>query len=191
MSLLLKGKKTSTEFNKKDNDIKKWLRANAEKINVELINLTVGTVVYIDPKTKETITWVGSADVKMVSMDTLLSMFTNGKSLIYDFVLGIGDIYFNTKKTYEFKEVIDALGLANIYKPFDYDIANVDGVIISSTLDEFEHICKSLPVGAIERLAERFCLIRDAGQIDSRSKENTLTDIVGKLQMFRIIEDDE
>lgn len=183
--IIRKAIKSSTGKNPKSAEIKRWLNENEDFITVELINLTTGTACFTDPRTRELFEWSLSGDTKIVSLKTVLTMLGASKEMLRSLSLGIIGLY-NTNDEYTFEEIIDTLGLDFAYAPFDYEVANIDGMIIDSTLDEFSEFCDKLSIPIINLIFSRYHYLKKEGEINDRNKENILANITGKGYLFEV-----
>ena len=181
--ILRKAIKSSTSSNPKNAEIKRWLNENEDFITVELINLTTGVACFTDPRTRETFEWSASGDTKIVSLKTVLSILGTSKEMLRSLSLGIVTLY-NTDDEYTFEEIIDTLGLDFAYAPFNYDVTNIDGLIIDSNLDEFSEFCEKLSTSILLLVFSRYLYLRTEGEVNDRNKENILAGITGKGYLF-------
>ncbi|MDU5350021.1 Uncharacterised protein [Peptostreptococcus anaerobius] len=171
------------ENNPKYFEIKRWINENEDYITAEVINLTTGVTCFLDSRTKERLEWNESGDTKIISMKNILSMLGSSRGLLKSLSLGIVE-FFNTGEVYSFEEIIATLGLDFAYAPFDYNITNIDGLIIDSSLDEFDTFCNKLSIDILLLVFSRYLYLKSEGEINDKNKENILSNITGKGYLF-------
>lgn len=182
---LLKNKKNNIYKDNKDySELKKELMRNKDNISLEIMSLTTGEVFYKDTKTKEEYLWVDS-DFKVVPLDVVFSMLSNSKKMFYGLSLGITSVYSNDVYVeFSLEDVINGLGLNEVYKPFDYDVSNIDGIILDSPLEEFTELCNNCSKDVIMLITERAIYLSKEGYLKDPYKEQILTSETGLTHIF-------
>lgn len=185
MGVILKNSNRNENIDNRSLELRKWLRQNADNINVEVMNFTVGDVVYTNLKTGEAYTWSGGGDTRILPLSVIVSMMSNGKTLLTSLVLGITEHYYTGMDVdLTIEDIVRGFDLSEIYSPFGYDLTSIDSLIIESSVDDFRDLCVKCTVGVVERITERYKYLRREGHVNDRGKEAILGEIINRSYIF-------
>lgn len=160
--------------------ISKELKKNAKDIDVEIINLSNGTVLH--QRHDESISLEYPGDVTTVSLDFLLNL--RNKGLLENLVISIIDIY---EDGYEVEDVLELLGLTKLYKECSMTLESLDELIEKTTSQEFESLIEDADMKVIERITERAIILSRDGGFDSNYKRNILEEKLNNRYLFNVI----
>lgn len=161
---------------------KKELRQRAKEIEVEVLNMTNGEFFYKCKKTLEELSLAEKGDSDVVSLDFLLTMKNQHRSLLERLDLVVVDCYGD----YELSDVLDYLGLNKIYEYENLDIDFIDNAINNMDSSEFEDLVNNSNIGLVVKIAERGIQLAKENKFDSNFKRSVLARRFGKDDLFDI-----
>lgn len=186
--VLLKNKNKEDSKRKQEySEIKKELIKNKDSITIELVSLSIGEIFYVDSRTKEEYSWVDS-EFKIIPLNVVLNILNDSRKMLESLALGITNVYIKDNDlNFTLEDVINGLGLSEIYAPFDYDVSNIDGILIDSTLDEFTEFCNRCPNQVLLLIVERMLYLSKEGYLHDSYKEEIISSMTNLGHVFKKI----
>lgn len=181
---LLKRNKTNTGIDTDRLSKRKLLKESADIINVEVINITAGEVVCVNPKTREVITWEESGDTRVMTLEMFYDLYYSSKELFRTLALGVSEVYFGDALDVDLKDVLDSVDLLEIYSPFNYDIGDIDTIVVDYNIDEFNAFLDKVSRKIVERVCERYLYLKRSGYVNDPTKEKILSTLVEDNYIF-------
>ncbi|MCC0764811.1 hypothetical protein IR151_17595 [Clostridioides sp. ES-S-0006-03] len=163
--------------------IRKELKSNAKNIEVEVMNITNGSVFYKCKRTNEIIELDEPGDTTTVSLDLLLNMKTQSKSMLDGLILSIVDVFDGI----DMDSVLDVLGLEDKYKVCDMKLDSIDDFIENSTNEKFEKSLDKINEKVLKRIIERAIKLSKQGKLDSNYKRILLEEKSHSKYLFSSI----
>lgn len=173
-----------TDKRKSKSVIRKELKKISKDVDVEVLNISNGAVIYSCKKTNETLTLDFTGDTSIVSLDFLMNM--KNKGLLENLIIAVIDV-FDEEDKYTIDDILLVLDLEDLYKQCDMKLESIDDILNKTTNDEFEKILNSSNVEFIERLVERAVLLSKKHEFDSIHKRTLLEKKVDNIFLFKSI----
>jgi hypothetical protein len=161
---------------------KKELRNRAHTIEVEVMNLTNGSVYYRCKKTGEVIELNESGDSAVTTLDILLNMRNQSKKMLDNMHISIVDVF---EDDIDVNDILKMLDLKKAYCIDEMTVEGIDKYIISLSGSEFEKIVNESDIRFIRRLAERSVSLDKEKKLDSDFKRNVLIKKLNKEYLFK------
>lgn len=173
-------KTTKKATTKKTINIKNELKKKSKEIEVEVMNITDGTVYYRDKEGNELdIEYTGDTDV--VSLKFLESIKTR-RDMLEKLYVSICDVY---DDDYTVEDIISYLGLTDLYSKIQLNLDSIDDALENSSIEEFEELLKQSNNVMIARLCERAARLAKENRFDSNYKRMMLEEITGNPYIFK------
>ncbi|MCC0684077.1 hypothetical protein [Clostridioides sp. ZZV14-6345] len=163
--------------------IRKELKANAKNIEVEIMNITNGSIFYKCKRTNEIIELDEPGDTTTVSLDLLLNMKTQSKNMLDRLGLSIIDVFDGV----DLNSILDLLGLEDKYKLCDMKLESIDDFIENSTNEKFEKALDEVNEKILKRIVERAIKLSKQGRLDSNYKRILLEEKSHSKYLFSSI----
>lgn len=172
--------KTKRSTPKKSISIKNELKKKSKEIEIEVMNITDGSVYYRDKEGNELdIEYTGDTDV--VSLKFLENIKTR-RDLLEKLYVSICDVY---DEDYTVEDIVSYLGLTDLYSKIQLNLEGIDEVLENSSIDEFESLLKESNNVMVARLCERAAKLAKENRFDSNYKRMMLEEITGNQYIFR------
>lgn len=177
----VKNEEKDTKVKKKSvSEIRKELRKKARDIDIEVMNISNGSLVYQKGSLNIDLDNIG--DTNIVSLESLMSV--KGKGLMENLYISIVDIY---DEEYNLKDVIDVLGLTKAYKHCDMTIDGIDGFIETTSGEKFEKEIEKAEDKFTSRIIERAVYLAMNDKFDSNYKRSVLEKKANNRFLFNVI----
>ena len=163
-------------------DIRKDLRKRARDIEVEVLNMTNGEFFYRCKKTHEELNLQEKGDTDVVTLDFLMTMKNQHRTLLERLDLVILDVYAD----YGIEDVLEYLGLTKIYGEERFDIDYIENAINDMEINEFSNLIDRASIGLVVKMAERGIQLAKEGGFDSNFKRSCISKRLGKDDLFDI-----
>lgn len=163
-------------------EIKRELRQNAKNIEVEVLNMTNGEFFYRCKKTHEELNLQEKGDTDVVTLDFLMTMKNQHRTLLERLDLVILDVYAD----YEIEDILEYLGLTKIYGEERFDIDYIENAINDMEVNEFSNLVDRASIGLVIKMAERGIQLAKEGGFDSNFKRSCIAKRLGKDDLFDI-----
>ena len=163
-------------------DIRKDLRKRARDIEVEVLNMTNGEFFYKCRKTKEELNLMERGNSDIVTLDFLLNMKNQHRTLLERLDLVIIDVY----DDFDLSDILEYLGLSKIYEDEKYDVDYIEDAINDMDSEEFSNLVQNASIGLVVKIAERGIQLAKEGGFDSFFKRSCVAKRLGKDDIFDI-----
>lgn len=163
-------------------DIRKDLRKRARDIEVEVLNMTNGEFFYKCRKTKEELNLMERGNSDIVTLDFLLNMKNQHRTLLERLDLVIIDVY----DDFDLSDILEYLGLSKIYEDEKYDVDYIEDAINDMDSEEFSNLVQNASIGLVVKIAERGIQLAKEGGFDSFFKRSCVAKRLGKEDIFDI-----
>ena len=163
-------------------DIRKDLRKRARDIEVEVLNMTNGEFFYKCRKTKEELNLMERGNSDIVTLDFLLNMKNQHRTLLERLDLVIIDVY----DDFDLSDILEYLGLSKIYEDEKYDVDYIEDAINDMDSEEFSNLVQNANIGLVVKIAERGIQLAKEGGFDSYFKRSCVAKRLGKDDIFDI-----
>lgn len=163
-------------------DIRKDLRKRARDIEVEVLNMTNGEFFYKCRKTKEELNLMERGNSDIVTLDFLLNMKNQHRTLLERLDLVIIDVY----DDFDLSDILEYLGLSKIYEDEKYDVDYIEDAINDMDSEEFSNLVQNASIGLVVKIAERGIQLAKEGGFDSYFKRSCVAKRLGKDDIFDI-----
>lgn len=175
-------KKDTVKKNKSYKETRSALKQQKYDIEVEILNLDTGTVLYKDPSGREVFRMKKFGERAFVLMDDLFNIVNKHRGFFEDHIICISDV---DSDEFTVDDVLFALNLEDIYN----DIKNHTGdyinyILTELSMDKFNKIVSEAKIEMAESLASRAVIMYKEGKFDSRRKEEILAKKLGKEELF-------
>ena len=165
---------------KKSISIKNELKKKSKEIEVEVMNITDGSIYYREKEGNELdIEYTGDTDV--VSLKFLENIKTR-RDMLEKLYVSICDVY---DEDYTVEDIVSYLGLTDLYSKIQLNLEGVDEVLENSSIEEFESLLKESNNVMVARLCERAAKLAKENRFDSNYKRMMLEEITGNQYIFR------
>jgi hypothetical protein len=173
-------KETVTEKKKSLSEIRKELKKQARDIDIEIMNISNGGVIYQRGNVYIDLDNIG--DTTIISLEELMTL--KGKDLLDKLFISIVDVY---SSEFELKDIIDVLGLDKSYKYCDMTIDGLDEFIEGTNTQDFEDILNGADNKFVSRVIERSVFLSKNDGFDSTYKRNILEEKANNRFLFNVI----
>lgn len=175
-------KKEIAKKNKSYKEIRSALKQQKYDIEVEILNLDTGTVLYKDPSGRETFRMKKFGERAFILMDDLFNIVNKHRGFFEKHVICITDV---DSEEFTVDDVLFALNLEELYSNIKNHTGDyIDYILKELSVDKFNKIVSESNKEMIERLAARAVALYKAGKFDSRRKEDILAEKLGKEELF-------
>lgn len=175
-------KKETVKKNKSYKEIRSALKQQKYDIEVEILNLDTGTVLYKDPSGREAFRMKKFGERAFVLMDDLFNIVNKHRGFFEKHVICISDI---DSEEFTVDDVLFALNLEDLYSNIkDHTGDYIDYILKELSVDKFNKIVSESNKEMVERLAARAVVLYKECKFDSRRKEDILAEKLGKEELF-------
>lgn len=168
------------EKKKSLSEIRKELKKQARDIDIEIMNISNGGVIYQKGNVYIDLDHIG--DTTIISLEELMTL--KGKDLLDKLFISIIDVY---SSDFELKDIIDVLGLTKSYKYCDMTINGLDEFIEDTKTQDFEEILDGADNKFVSRVIERAVFLSKNNGFDSNYKRNILEEKANNRFLFNVI----
>lgn len=176
-------------FKKDNKQSLRELRQELKKrksLEVEIMNLTTGEVFYECPKTRYKFNLSKLGAKENLELDILTTLANRSRDLFETHSLAIVDF---EDDEYTAEDLIEYLGLRDIYKGIENTDVDYINEILELDNDDFEEfIRKNGNPALIKRLAERAIYLYSKRKFDSHTKRRILSKLLGSEDIFDVID---
>ena len=171
-------KEVKKEVKKSKAEIIRNLKREASKIDVEVMNLTNGSLIYENGY--DSIRMNEPGETVIIGLDTLLKM--KNSPCVRRLFISVIDVY---NPEYEFKDIIDMLDLTKIYGDKILTLDYLDEILEDSSIDEFETILNTVSPELAGRLCQRAIYIANSNRFYSMGKRSIIEREVNNAFIFK------
>ena len=170
------------EVTRTKSDIRKDLRKRARDIEIEVLNMTNGEFFYKCRKTKEELNLMERGNTDIVTLEFLLNMKNQHRTLLERLDIVIIDVY----DDFDLSDILEYLGLSKIYEDEKYDVDYIEDAINDMDSEEFSNLVQNASIGLVVKIAERGIQLAKEGGFDSFFKRSCVAKRLGKEDIFDI-----
>ncbi len=158
------------------------LRKLKDEIEVEIMNLDTGTVLYRDKDERIIFEMNKVGEKTFILLSDLYEISNKHRGYFENYLITIVDV---DSDDYTIEDILEYLNLKDIYEYLDeYDLDYINYILLKLDNDRFVNIVEKANYGLIECLGSRVIELYKKGKFDSRYKEHLIATRLGLQNLF-------
>ncbi|MCC0642162.1 hypothetical protein [Clostridioides sp. ES-S-0049-03] len=177
-----------TEILQKKNSRKSYkqlrseLRKLKDEIEVEIMNLDTGTVLYRDRDERLIFEMNKAGEKTFILLSDLYEISNKHRGYFENYLITIVDV---DSDDYTIEDILEYLNLKDIYEYLDeYDLDYINHILLKLDNDKFVNLVEKANYGLIECLGSRVIELYKKGKFDSHYKERLIATRLGLQSLF-------
>ncbi|MCC0783618.1 hypothetical protein IR152_11105 [Clostridioides sp. ES-S-0108-01] len=158
------------------------LRKLKDEIEVEIMNLDTGTVLYRDRDERLIFEMNKAGEKTFILLSDLYEISNKHRGYFENYLITIVDV---DSDDYTIEDILEYLNLKDIYEYLDeYDLDYINHILLKLDNDKFVNLVEKANYGLIECLGSRVIELYKKGKFDSHYKERLIATRLGLQSLF-------
>ncbi|EGT4176559.1 hypothetical protein F1257_05035 [Clostridioides difficile] len=158
------------------------LRKLKDEIEVEIMNLDTGTVLYRDRDERLIFEMNKAGEKTFILLSDLYEISNKHRGYFENYLITIIDV---DSDDYTVEDILEYLNLKDIYEYLDeYDLDYINHILLKLDNDKFVNLVEKANYGLIECLGSRVIELYKKGKFDSHYKERLIATRLGLQSLF-------
>ncbi|MCC0705083.1 hypothetical protein IC213_18670 [Clostridioides sp. ES-S-0049-02] len=171
-----------TNSRKSYKQLRSELRKLKDEIEVEIMNLDTGTVLYRDRDERLIFEMNKAGEKTFILLSDLYEISNKHRGYFENYLITIVDV---DSDDYTIEDILEYLNLKDIYEYLDeYDLDYINHILLKLDNDKFVNLVEKANYGLIECLGSRVIELYKKGKFDSHYKERLIATRLGLQSLF-------
>ncbi|HGE7926005.1 TPA: hypothetical protein ACGDV1_002203 [Clostridioides difficile] len=158
------------------------LRKLKDEIEVEIMNLDTGTVLYRDRDERLIFEMNKAGEKTFILLSDLYEISNKHRGYFENYLITIIDV---DSDDYTVEDILEYLNLKDMYEYLDeYDLDYINHILLKLDNDKFVNLVEKANYGLIECLGSRVIELYKKGKFDSHYKERLIATRLGLQSLF-------
>ncbi|AUO78398.1 hypothetical protein [Clostridioides difficile] len=158
------------------------LRKLKDEIEVEIMNLDTGTVLYRDRDERLIFEMNKAGEKTFILLSDLYEISNKHRGYFENYLITIIDV---DSDDYTVEDILEYLNLKDMYEYLDeYDLDYINHILLKLDNDKFVNLVEKANYGLIECLGSRVIELYKKGKFDSHYKEHLIATRLGLQSLF-------
>ncbi|HBG2116862.1 hypothetical protein M1I50_09505 [Clostridioides difficile] len=158
------------------------LRKLKDEIEVEIMNLDTGTVLYRDRDERLIFEMNKAGEKTFILLSDLYEISNKHRGYFENYLITIIDV---DSDDYTVEDILEYLNLKDMYEYLDeYDLDYINNILLKLDNDKFVNLVEKANYGLIECLGSRVIELYKKGMFDSHYKERLIATRLGLQSLF-------
>ncbi|ENY8630244.1 TPA: hypothetical protein KPE78_001076 [Clostridioides difficile] len=158
------------------------LRKLKDEIEVEIMNLDTGTVLYRDRDERLIFEMNKAGEKTFILLSDLYEISNKHRGYFENYLITIIDV---DSDDYTVEDILEYLNLKDMYEYlYEYDLDYINHILLKLDNDKFVNLVEKANYGLIECLGSRVIELYKKGKFDSHYKERLIATRLGLQSLF-------